>query len=360
MYGLASVVMGYLADRFGLRRTLALGGTVMGAGCLLTALVRSDWLLYLTWGLAVGVGVGTSYSPTAAAVSRWFIKRKGLTVGLVVSGLGLGTVIFPPLVERWIAGLGWRSTAVILGLIVWAVYFGTAFIIRGHPAEKGLQPLGAADPSFASSGQGSSGGRKTAPAADPHTFAQAVRQGTFWIIFFVHGLWVLGMSMTMVHLVPYALDLGQPAATAALMLSVIGGLSVAGRVVLAVVIERLGTKWSLLSLLLFQAGTMFLLASSSQAWGLWSFTLLFGFTYGGLASVFPLATSEFFGLKNMGAIFGVILLGATLGGTVGPTLAGYVFDVTREYYLAFVSAGLAMILGGLMSLLIRPKPGSPG
>ena len=86
MYGVASVAMGYLADRFGIRRTLALGGFVMGAGCILTSFVHEAGLLYLSWGLAVGVGVGSSYSPTATAVSRWFVKKKGLCVGLVVSG----------------------------------------------------------------------------------------------------------------------------------------------------------------------------------------------------------------------------------------------------------------------------------
>lgn len=351
MYGLASVVMGYLTDRFGLRRTLALGGAIMGSGCLLTALVQSDWVLYLSWGLAIGIGVGTSYSPTAAAVSRWFIHQKGLAVGLVVSGLGLGTLIFPPLVENLIARLGWRVTVAILGLIVWVVYFGAAFFIRGHPEEKGLTPLGqAARPT-----ESTDSAVPAVPAKGSLLFAEAIRERSFWILFVIHGLWVMGMSMTMVHLVPFALDLGQSAATAALMLALVGGLSVLGRVALAVVIEKLGTKWSLIGLMMFQAGTMLLLALSRSAWGLWFFTVLFGFSYGGLASVFPLATSEFFGLKNMGSIFGVILLGATLGGAIGPTLAGYVFDVTNEYYLAFMSACLAMIGGGLLAFFIKSR-----
>ena len=353
MYGLASVAMGYLADRFGFRRAIALGGFIMGAGCILCSFVQSVWVLYLSWGLAVGIGVGSSYSPTATAVSRWFVRKKGLCVGLVVSGLGLGTVIYPPLFESIMARWGWRTAAVVLGLVVWVVYFACTLIIRGDPAAKNLVPLGLENPHGQADGS-SLKGAVSGQGAASLTLSQAARTRSMWLLFVIHGLWVLGMSMSMVHLVPYAIDLGVPSATAALMLALVGGLSVAGRVVLAVVIEKLGTKWSLVCLMFIQAGSMLLLTFEGSENVLWCFTVLFGFTYGGLASVFPLATSEYFGLKNMGSIFGVVLLGATLGGTAGPTLAGGIFDMTRAYHLAFLSAFSAMIIGGLLPFLLKP------
>ena len=356
MYGLASVAMGYLADKFGLRRAIALGGFIMGAGCILCSLVQSAWSLYLSWGLAVGIGVGSSYSPTATAVSRWFIRKKGLCVGLVVSGLGLGTVIYPPIFESIIAGHGWRTAAVVLGLVVWALYLAAVLIIRGDPSKKGLAPLG--QESAAGQATGTPGkAAKSAPQGPgvvSLSLPQAIRTRSMWLLFVIHGLWVLGMSMSMVHLVPYAIDLGVSSATAALMLSLVGALSVAGRVVLAVVIERLGTKWSLVCLIFVQAVSMLLLTFDGSEAILWCFTVLFGFTYGGLASVFPLATSEYFGLKHMGSIFGVILLGATLGGTAGPAFAGRIFDLTQTYHLAFLSAFSAMIVGGLLPFLLKP------
>lgn len=351
-YGLASVVMGLLSDRWGLRRTLALGGLIMGSGLLLTARLDSVGPLYITWGLMVGIGVGTSYSPAASAVSRWFIRHKGLAVGLVVAGLGLGTVVIPPLVERSMAAFGWRIAAAGLGVLVWLVFLAAALIFRRDPSDLGLKPLGASGET-----NGPGDGRNVNPGADPaFTMSQALADRAFWILFAVHGLWVIGMAMTMVHLVPHALVLGQSPGRAALMLSVIGAMSVIGRVALAVVTDRLGSKRSLITLLAFQAGTMVLLAGAGGAGSLWLFTLLYGFSYGGLAAIFPLATSEYFGLKAMGSIFGMILLGATMGGTVGPVLAGYIFDLAGGYRPAFLCGAASMALGAVLPLLM-PAPG---
>ena len=265
----------------------------------------------------------------------------------------MGTVIYPPIFESVIAGLGWRTAAVVLGITVWLLYFVATRVIRGEPAKKNLCAFGAEDIG-PDTGPPAAQGNSSAQTEATITLGQAMRNKTLWVLFIIHGLWVLGMSMAMVHLVPHAIDLGVASGTAALMLATVGGLSVAGRVVLAVVIERLGTKWSLVSLMFIQAGSMLFLAFEGSEFTLWCFTVVFGFTYGGLASVFPLATSEYFGLKNMGTIFGVVLFGATLGGTAGPALAGRIFDLTQAYTLAFLSAFSAMILGGLLPFLLKP------
>jgi MFS family permease len=353
-YGLGSVLMGYLSDRLGVRRTLALGGTIMGLGCLLSARTTTAGWLYLTWGLMVGLGVGTSYSPSAATVSRWFVRRKGLAVGLVVSGLGLGTLIFSPLSEALKAAWGWRGAAVCLGFIIWAVFWGAAWLMRGHPREMGLAPLGA-EPL---AGAGGAADPRPSPAAAPeeaYTLGRAMRDRVFWALFVVHGLWLMGMSIPMVHLVPHALDLGVAPARAAAMLAVVGGMSVLGRVALAVVGERLGSANGLRLFLSLQAVSLGFLALASGEAGLWAFAFFFGFTYGGLASMFPLATAEYFGLKAMGTLFGVILLGATLGGTIGPALAGALFEATRHYQTAFWLGGLANAGGVFLSLAMRRR-----
>ncbi|MGD9123483.1 MAG: MFS transporter, partial [Desulfarculaceae bacterium] len=352
-YGVASLLMGFLADRFGLRKTLALGGAIMGAGCVLSSTVNSAGIIFLTWGFMVGIGVGTAYSPTAAAVSRWFVRQKGLAVGIVVSGLGLGTLIFPPIFGRLIELTGWRQAALFMGILIWAVYFGAAYLVRQDPKEKGLMPLGLKERASAPDGNQ---GVETGPEIGPsHSLHEVVRIRTFWLLFLIHGFWVLGMAIPMVHLVPFATDLGISREIAAAMLATVGGMSVVGRVVLAMATQRMGTKRSLVLLLAFQAVSMLWLAWSRSPFDLWLFTLVFGISYGGAASVFPLAASEFFGLKAMGSIFGLLIMGATIGGTIGPTLAGHLFDLTQAYFWAFMAGGISIAIGAVLPAWMEKK-----
>ena len=160
------------------------------------------------------------------------------------------------------------------------------------------------------------------------------------------------MAIPLVHLVPYATDIGVSLDTAAAMLAVLGGVSVLGRLALGALGEGIGTRNALRIMLLIQALSMLWLAASTGPWMLWMFSFLFGFSYGGLASMFPLVTAEYFGVAAMGSIFGLILLGATLGGTVGPWLAGFIFDLAGQYFYGFLAGMISMGMGLILTLYL--------
>jgi OFA family oxalate/formate antiporter-like MFS transporter len=352
MYGISSFFMGNLTDRYGPRKTLALGGFIMGAGAFLTSVVCQAWVLYITFGLMIGIGVGTSYSPTASTVSRWFLEKKGMAVGIVVSGLGLGTLIYSPLARFLIGSWNWRTTFVIFGMMIWTTYFTAAFILRKNPQDLGLEPYGQPSIKY-STKQGTIVNQGQGSPISPNSMVRtkdALREVSFWVLFFVHCCWVVGMAIPMVHLFPYATDIGIPPSQAAYMLAVLGGVSVLGRIALGSLGEKIGTRNSLMYLLLFQMVTMLWLGVSKVPWMLWTFSVLFGFSYGGLASIFPLITAEYFGLLSMGSIFGLILLGATLGGVIGPWVAGYLFDMTQKYSSGFLVGAGSMGTGVVLSL----------
>jgi MFS family permease len=353
VYGISSFFMGRMTDRYGPRKTLALGGLIMGAGALSTSLASSPWVLYLTFGLLIGVGVGTSYSPTASTVSRWFVKKKGTAVGVVVAGLGLGTLIYSPLARFLVGVWSWRSAFVLFGFMIWAIYLFAAYVIRRNPEDLGLRPYGQEEQgSIQEDATGSQDRRSSLSAAPVIYTREALGKSYFWILFFVHCLWVLGMAIPMVHLVPYATDIGVSPGTAAAMLAVLGGVSVLGRLVLGAIGESLGTTNSLRIMLLVQALAMLWLAASKSQWMLWMFSFLFGFSYGGLASIIPLVTSEYFGVFAMGSIFGLIVLGATLGGVIGPWLAGFIFDLTNQYFYGFLAGMISMAMGLILTLYL--------
>jgi MFS transporter, OFA family, oxalate/formate antiporter len=354
-YGVASLVMGWLTDRYGPRKTLAAGGIIMGAGCFLTAMSNHVALVYLTWGIMVGIGVGTSYAPTASTVSKWFIHRKGLAMGIVVSGLGLGTLIFSPLSELLVESYGWRNAALILGAIIWIVFLSVALIIRRSPEEMGLKPLTL--PGKECIEETSRPGRRATHFQDRTThslsLAEALKTKTMWRLFTIHGLWMVGVAISMAHLIPYVTDLGVKATTAATMLGTLGAMSIVGRLSLGVLTEHWGTRRSLVTMITLQACAMLWLMISNSPWMFWSFVLFFGFSYGGVASVWPLATAELFGLRSMGSIFGIILLGATIGASAGAPLAGLVFDKSGRYGAAFLGGALSMGTGVVLALRIK-------
>jgi len=354
VYGLASIGMGWLSDRYGPRRVIVIGGSIMAAGCFLTALCHQTGILYLTWGLAVGIGVGTCYAPTAATVSKWFIHRKGVAMGILVSGLGMGTLIFSPLSERLIQSFGWRTAIFIIGLIVLAVYLVEALIIRGSPKEMGLEPLAA--PAKVNGGPGESCNTGSLDIPDCSlSVSEALATRNFWFIFGIHGLWMIGVGIVMAHFVAYATDQGAHVNTAAAMMGSVGAMSVIGRLSLGVLTERWGIRLSFLIILSCQGITMLLPFLGGSEWMLWVFVLVFGFGYGGLASIFPLATAELFGVRAMGSLFGISLLGATIGGSAGPLLAGFTFDMTRSYFTAFGAAAISVAIAIFFATGIRKK-----
>jgi MFS family permease len=247
----------------------------------------------------------------------------------------------------------WRSTFVVFGFMVWAVYWIAAYLVRRNPQDLGLQPYGQElKPSAPEDAKGTSGQQPPASAPQAIYTKEALTKSYFWILFFVHCLWVVGMATPLVHLVPYATDIGVSPDTAAAMLAVLGGVSVLGRLALGAVGEGIGTRNAMRMMLLVQALSMLWLAVSKGPWMLWMFSFLFGFSYGGLASMFPLVTSEYFGVAAMGSIFGLILLGATLGGTVGPWLAGFIFDLAGQYYYGFLAGMISMGMGLILTLYL--------
>ncbi len=353
-YGVSSLLMGWLTDKYGPRKTLAVGGIIMGAGCCLTAMAHFPEVLYATWGIMVGIGVGTSYAPTASTVSKWFVHRKGLAMGIVVSGLGFGTLVFLPLSEFLVESFGWRNTAVILGVFAWVVYLCAALVVRKSPEAMGLKPLMAA----ANGGNREMIDREhvnTEEGSVSLTMSEALRMKTMWRLFSIHGLWMAGVSVAMAHLIPYATDLGVDPKTAATMLGTLGAMSVVGRLSMGVLTERWGTRRSLVRLITCQACMMLWLIVGKATWMLWFFVLFFGFSYGGVASVFPLATAELFGLRSMGSIFGIILLGATIGASAGAPIAGFVFDKSGGYGTAFFGSAVSMGTGVFLASHIRGR-----
>jgi MFS transporter, OFA family, oxalate/formate antiporter len=330
-FGLGSV-SGPLADRFGSRLMAVLGMILTGLGLAAAAAATSLAEVYAAYGLGIGLGVGCAYVPALGAVQRWFLRRRGFASGLAVSGIGVGTLVMPPLAAHLIAALGWRETWLVLGGIAIVLGGGMALMIENDPHDRGLHP----DGDVISSLQ---------PSKSAGTSVwDAVRSRRFIGLYAACLTCSFGLFVPFVHLVPYAQDHGISPSSAGLLLGLVGAGSTAGRFFLGGVADRMGRPRALLAMFAGLAAAMSLWAVSSGFWLLALFALVYGAVYGGLVALLPALVADYFGGRNAGGIIGILFTSVAFGTLAGPIAAGYAFDVSHSYTLPIVAGACASVI----------------
>lgn len=337
------IVSGPLADRWGARSLAVVGMILTGLGLALASMAHSLTEVYLAYGLGVGLGVGCSYVPALGAVQRWFVRRRGFASGLAVSGIGVGTLVMPPLASFFIAALGWREAYLVLGGLAAIVGAGMAFLIEDNPRGRGLGPDG--DPL-------QSGSQVVRQAGA--SVSEAIRSHRFIGLYAACLICSFGVFVPFVHLVPYALDHGVPQYLAVLLLGVIGVGSTAGRFFLGGLADRMGRGLALLGMFVGMALTLAVWVFSTDVWSLAVFAFAFGVFYGGWVAVLPALVMDYFGGRNVSGIIGVLYTSVAFGTLIGPSAAGFAFDFSHSYTLPILaSVGANVIAAAIMALMLR-------
>jgi MFS family permease len=349
LMGAGAVFMGRACDRFGPRAVLTGAGILVGLGYSLFFVIGAIWELYLYFGLLFGVGMAAHDVGTLSTVARWFERRRGLMSGFVKAGGGAGQVLVPICVAALIAGPGWRVACLTLGLTIIVLQIGAAQILRRNPAEIGLRPDGKA------AQDGAPGNIASGAAAHRHvfeeagiTFKQALRSPTLWQLCAAKFCDLFCLFTVIIHIVPYAVDQGLAQTTAAAILSTIGGMSILGRLVLGGALDRIGGRWSLMVCFAVLVLSLVLLQFAASGWSLFLFAAIYGPAHGGFFTITSPSVAEFFGTRAHGTLFGLIVSFGTFGATLGPLVAGGLFDHSGGYEVAF-----ALLLGtSLIGLLV--------
>ena len=344
LYGALAIVTGRLTDRIGPRIVITVCGFLLGLGYLLTSQIGSIWQLYLFYGVIVGIGMSGSYAPLVSTVARWFTRRRGLMTGIVVAGIGIGTVIIPPLASWSIANYGWRTSYLIVGVITLVSLISIAQLLKRDPAQMNLVPYGEREMAM--------NGLQLEPRR--YSFRQAIHTRQFWLICVIKISFGFILQTIMVHIVPHATDLGISYTSAATILAIGGGVSIAGRLVMGIVTDRIGGRAALLSCFVLISAALLWLLVSKELWMLYLFAITFGFGYGGFAPLASLIIAEHFGLSAHGTILGGTEFMFTIGSAIGPVLAGQIFDITGSYQLAFSLCVALSIIAMIFALLLRP------
>jgi MFS family permease len=343
LYFSFGIVSGQLADRWGSRRLAVLGMLVIAAGLVLAGKARTLSEVYAAYGLGIGLGVGCAYVPALGAVQRWFAKRRALASGIAVSGIGVGTLALPALAALFIAKLGWRDAYFVLGCAAAIIGGGMALFIADDPHDRGLLPDG--DGLSQSSGVAQ---RQGTPVN------AAIRSRPFVVLYAACLICSFGLFVPFVHLVPYATDHGIPQASAILLLGAIGVGSTAGRFFLGGIADRVGRTLTLVAMLIGMAAALAIWLISTGLWWLATFAMLYGLFYGGWVAVLPALVMDYFGGRNVSGIIGILYTSVAFGTLIGPSSAGWMFDVTGSYTAPIAASVVATVLSAaIVSVLLK-------
>jgi len=343
--GLLAVVAGKLNDRIGPRVLITASAVVFGVGYALLSRVQVSWELFLFYGVLVGVGFSAHDVVTLSTVARWFERRRGAMTGIVKAGTGVGQLLVPVIAATLIAAYGWRSAAFIIGTASLLILVVTAQFLRRDPRSAGQHPDGVETPID----RPPVGVRETGM-----TLAEAAATPQFRILCAIQLVVFFSLMTVMIHIVPHATDLGVAPRVAAMILSTIGAVSIAGRLTIGTLFDRLGGRRSLSICFVVLLVSFVLLQLAESTWMLFLFATIYGFAHGGFFTVMSPTLAEFFGTGSHGVIFGVVLFSGTIGGATGPLLAGNLFDTTGSYQLVFwILTGFG-VLGLLLTSALRP------
>ena len=340
------IVSGPLADRFGARPLVLTGMILLGLGLALAGAARNLIEVDAAYGLGVGLGMGFAYVPAIGAVQRWFVRRRGFASGLAVAGIGVGTLVMPPLASFLIAGLGWRGAYLALGALALALGCGMALLIENDPQRRGLNPDG--DEIVAPSG-----------AVGGATVREAIRSGRFISLYAACLICSFGAFVPFVHLVPFARDHGITASVAAQLLSVIGLGSTAGRFFLGSIADRIGRERSLLMMYAGMAASLGVWALSANVWSLAAFAAVYGVFYGGWVAVLPAVVTDYFGGRHVSGIIGALYTSVAFGTLIGPSAAGFAYDLSHSYELPIVASAASNALAAVIVALMLRAAASP-
>jgi MFS family permease len=335
--GAVSPLIGRLMDRFGPRGVMEIGVALMAGGLLLARLTKQPWHLYLTIGVMVGAGsVCLGYSGQSLFLPNWFIRRRGLAMGIAFAGVGIGSITLLPWVQHMIEQTGWRTACTAIGIVVLVVLAPINLLLRKRPEDIGLRPDGDAAP--LASAKPISYVVDTDWAGIDWTLARAVRTSRFWwlVLGYFCGLYI--WYAVQVHQTKYLLDIGFSPAVAVWALGAVSLLGIPGQIVLGHLSDRVGREWIWTAscagfAICFAA--LIALAQLPSLMLVYLMVLAQGALGYGLTSILGAVVVEIFQGKHYGSIFGCIMLAALVGGAAGPLVTGLLHDLSGNYTLAF-------------------------
>ncbi|ORY03792.1 MFS general substrate transporter [Basidiobolus meristosporus CBS 931.73] len=324
---ICGIVTGRLADRYGFKLIAFCGTATLTLGLILASFAKELWHLYLTQGLLYGVGSSLCFFPAISVPSQWFKQRRGLAVGIAVSGSGIGGLALGPATDRLISSLGHQWALRVTGIFSFVLLSVACILLRTRAKTKVNSPI-----------------------IDVKLF-----KNPKFIIMCLGGVtFSFGYLIPMYYIPDYASSISLSASSGALIVGLLNGASALGRVLLGTAADRFGR----LNLLVFcmlvgSLSTLIIWPNAGSFAPLLIFALLFGFTAGGFISLFPVVIANIFGLENLATVTGLVYASTGVGNLAGSPTAGALHDSTSDYLPVILLSGVTMVFGTLVNFGLR-------
>ena len=348
-FGLGGILMGRLADRFGVMVPVLIGAVGLGLGFIAAGSAGSVWQFTLAQGLLIGLlGTSATFAPLVADTSQWFTRRRGIALAICMSGNYLAGAVWPPIVQHFVGSVGWRQTYIGIGVFCLVAMVPLALVFRRRP------PVAAALAELSVSAQALADSPYTAPSSATPTAPTTptkrlpghlgLSPGMLQGLLCVAGVsCCVAMSMPQVHIVAYCGDLGFGAARGAEMLSLMLGMGVVSRLASGWISDHIGGLRTLLLGSVLQGIALLLFLPFDGLVPLYVVSGMFGLFQGGIVPSYALIVREYFTPQEAGARVGTVLMATLFGMALGGWMSGKIFDLTGSYQAAFFN-GIAFNL----------------
>lgn len=345
--GIFAPLVGFLVDRFGSRKLLLGGIVIIGIGLILLSFTQSLLMFYLSI-LFISFGSGGCASVvTMTAVAVWFRKSVGLALGVAACGFGAGGLIIP-LIVFLIDASGWRMTLVILGGVLLLLGIPLSLIVRDRPEDLGLAPYGSVGESSASAG------RKRGLEKTKGAFLEIIQQRSFIYLIVAEMVRLVSVNAVITHLMPYLSTVGLSRSASGTVAAALPLVSILGRLGFGWWGDHFDKRIVWAATFLFLGAGAFVFCYVHSFWVLLLFILLFAPGFGGGMVLRGALIQEYFGMGSFGKMLGIMLGIGSIGGIIGPTLAGWVFDTVGSYHRVWY--GLSAISAVAIYLIMRIQP----
>lgn len=343
-------IIGTMMDRFGPRLVIPLGTVLTGFGLASATLATQPWHFYLTLGIfAIGGSMFISYIGHSLFLPNWFSRRRSFAIGIAFSGVGIGSITLFPWMQHLIGASGWRTSALVLAVLLLVVLVPLNAIFQRHrPEQLGLQPDGDVDPQrdldTDSSTTAMDGVVDRQWVSTDWTLARALRTRPFWWLLVCYTTGLYAWYAVQVHQTRFLIDIGIGAEAAAVALGLVGLTGIGGQIAIGHISDRVGREWGWTLAMLGYALTytlLLVLEYSPGAWLVYFMVSAQGFLGYGVASIYGAVAAEFFAGRRYGMIFGVLAAASGTAAGIGPWVTGLLFDFNGNYRLAF---GFAIII----------------
>tara|TARA_B100002003_G_scaffold251062_1_gene292859 strand:- start:41 stop:1297 length:1257 start_codon:yes stop_codon:yes gene_type:complete len=352
-YSLRSIVgallapyAGIMGDRYGAKRVMLVGAGFFAGGLVLLSTITEIWQLFVYYSLILGVAQAMFRVNIPTTVAAWFKKKLGVAVGIQQSAGGMGASVLAPGLTILLTQTDWQTAFLLIATIGGALVFALLAFFHGEPSDRGKLPYGA-------DASGEVAGNHFSTAVNKvrsQMFLKHAR-GTkaFWFLPLVHHLGCVGHSIIMVHGVFYATTKGVSLEAAAFIISIYSFSSIASRLAVPILADRLGAKGVMAVFYFIQGAAVLMLFWTSEPWHFYLFAVVFGVGFGGEMSAFLVVNRQYFGMGPVRTVFGVQSMASGLGMALGGLVGSILYDAFSSYNLAWV-VSIAGSLGGMVAI----------